>query len=79
MNMIMLIIPIILVFLSSTSGVEGNLWCYSCVSSQPGCEEFYVNWFIHHAITCPKSDDMCVKIIEKRGGECYSCDSDDYC
>lgn len=49
---------------------HANLWCYSCVSSQPGCEEYSVNWLIHHAITCPREDDKCVKIIERRGGEC---------
>jgi len=49
--------------------VSANLWCYSCVSSQPGCNEHEVNWFIHHAITCPRADDKCVKIIERKGAE----------
>lgn len=29
-------------FLSET--VNANVWCYSCVSMQPGCDEFYVDW-----------------------------------
>ncbi|KAI1309486.1 hypothetical protein HDE_00118 [Halotydeus destructor] len=52
----------------SIAQVSANIWCYQCVSSQPGCEEFHVNWFIHRAITCPREDDKCVKIIERRGG-----------
>ncbi|KAG8191212.1 hypothetical protein JTE90_021948 [Oedothorax gibbosus] len=44
-----------------------ELWCYSCVSSEPGCGEFYVNWRIHSAITCPRDDDKCVKVIERKG------------
>lgn len=46
-----------------------NLWCYRCVSTQPGCEEFHVDWRIHGAVTCPKEDDKCVKIIERNAGE----------
>jgi len=61
---------IFVVFIAySSSRVSANLWCYSCVSSQPGCEEFSVNWFIHRAITCPREDDKCVKIIERRGAD----------
>lgn len=49
--------------------VNCNLWCYSCVSNQPGCSEFHVNWLIQSAITCPKANDKCVKIIETIGSE----------
>jgi len=47
--------------------VNGNLWCYSCVSTEPGCTENEVNWLIHSAITCPQSDDKCVKIVDRKG------------
>jgi len=60
----------VVVFLMiSLARVSANLWCYSCVSSQPGCEEFGVNWWIHHAITCPREDDKCVKIVERKGAQ----------
>lgn len=49
--------------------VHGNLWCYSCVSSQPGCDDRGVDWLIHSAITCPKAEDKCVKIIERNQDE----------
>ncbi|KFM65986.1 hypothetical protein X975_25143, partial [Stegodyphus mimosarum] len=56
-----------IIFATLFSYISGELWCYSCVSSQPGCAEFYVDWRIHHAITCPRDDDKCVKIIERKG------------
>jgi len=62
-------LSVIIIAATITDKVSANLWCYSCVSSQPGCEEFYVNWFIHRAITCPREDDKCVKIIERKGAD----------
>ncbi|UYV80292.1 hypothetical protein LAZ67_18002327 [Cordylochernes scorpioides] len=44
------------------------IWCYSCVSSEPGCGH-ELDWRIHHAKTCPRPDDKCVKLIETRGAE----------
>lgn len=55
--------------LTLSSIVNCNLWCYSCVSNQPGCSEYYVNWLIQSAITCPKANDKCVKIIESTGAD----------
>ncbi|GFR25408.1 hypothetical protein TNCT_641481 [Trichonephila clavata] len=54
-------------FIAIIPKISCELWCYSCVSSQPGCEEFYINWYIHSAITCPREDDKCVKVIERKG------------
>lgn len=58
----------IVLLLGASSLVCGEMWCYSCISNQPGCNE-EVNWLIHHAITCPRPDDKCVKIIERKGEE----------
>ncbi|XP_050296465.1 uncharacterized protein LOC126736244 [Anthonomus grandis grandis] len=44
------------------------IWCYQCVSTQPGCGTPF-NWLWHWTKVCPENDDVCVKIIEKRAGE----------
>lgn len=46
-----------------------SLLCYSCVSTTPGCTLEQVSWWIYSSITCPESDDKCVKIIEKDGAD----------
>lgn len=43
------------------------LWCYQCVSTQPGCGTPF-NWLWHWTKICPEDDDVCVKIIERKGG-----------
>lgn len=42
------------------------LWCYECVSTQPGCGRPF-NWLYHWTKICPEDDDVCVKITETRG------------
>ncbi|XP_067648493.1 UPAR/Ly6 domain-containing protein crim [Eurosta solidaginis] len=50
---------------------EGSaIWCYRCTSSTPGCGEKF-NWrgigFLGEQ--CPETNDICVKLIEKRGAQ----------
>ncbi|XP_034106572.1 uncharacterized protein LOC117569497 [Drosophila albomicans] len=44
------------------------IWCYRCTSATPGCAEKF-NWrgigFLGEQ--CPESDDICVKLTERRG------------
>lgn len=61
-------LSVVVLALCHVAGVQGEMWCYSCISNQPGCKE-EVNWLIHHAITCPRPDDKCVKIVERKGAE----------
>ncbi|XP_037825031.1 uncharacterized protein LOC119613159 [Lucilia sericata] len=52
--------------------IKGGLaiWCYRCTSATPGCTEDF-NWrgigFLGEK--CPESEDICVKITEKRGSQ----------
>ncbi|XP_076313227.1 QVR superfamily protein crim [Tachypleus tridentatus] len=67
--MIFLYLILLLFCFLSKRAQATELWCYSCVSHQPGCGELTVDWRIHHAITCPRDDDTCVKITETKGAE----------
>ncbi|KAF2899084.1 hypothetical protein ILUMI_07095 [Ignelater luminosus] len=44
------------------------LWCYECVSTQPGCGP-ELNWLWHWTTKCPEDDDVCVKILERKNAE----------
>ncbi|XP_014243709.1 uncharacterized protein LOC106663402 [Cimex lectularius] len=46
-------------------GIGSTLYCYQCVSTQPGCSPF--NWFWHWSQACPEDGDTCVKVIERKG------------
>ncbi|XP_054154379.1 uncharacterized protein LOC128952931 [Oppia nitens] len=65
-HIIFIFVTIFSVFVTN---VRCNLWCYSCVSSEPGCTLNKVDWLIHSAISCPRSDDKCVKIIDQKGSD----------
>jgi len=45
----------------------GGTYCYRCVSTHPGCGTPF-NWYWHTGQWCPEEDDICVKLIERKGG-----------
>ncbi|XP_035919795.1 uncharacterized protein LOC118517605 [Anopheles stephensi] len=44
------------------------IWCYRCNSATPGCGENF-NWrgIGYLGDPCPEDDDVCVKVIERKG------------
>lgn len=44
------------------------LWCYQCVSTQPGCGTPF-DWRWYTSVTCPDTNDKCVKIVERKGAD----------
>lgn len=46
------------------------IWCYRCNSATPGCSDNF-NWkgigFLGES--CPEDDDICVKVVERKGGK----------
>ena len=58
-----------LLFISTciSSGFS-SLWCYECISTQPGCGE-KLNWLWHWTKVCPEPDDVCVKILETKDAD----------
>ncbi|KAB0802761.1 hypothetical protein PPYR_04947 [Photinus pyralis] len=56
------------VFTSYISSAFCSLWCYECISTQPGCGE-KLNWLWHWTRVCPEQDDVCVKILETKDAD----------
>lgn len=48
----------------------GNaIWCYRCTSATPGCaENFHWRGIGYWGEQCPEDNDICVKVIERKGG-----------
>lgn len=46
------------------------IWCYRCNSATPGCSDDF-NWrgIGFWGESCPEDDDICVKIVERKGGK----------
>ncbi|KAM3968274.1 QVR superfamily protein crim [Aphomia sociella] len=46
------------------------IWCYQCSSATPGCSEPF-NWrgVGYLGNPCPDSEDVCIKLIERKGAE----------
>lgn len=46
------------------------IWCYQCTAATPGCGNPF-NWrgVGYLGNPCPDSDDICVKIIERKGAQ----------
>ncbi|CRK93694.1 CLUMA_CG007222, isoform A [Clunio marinus] len=44
------------------------IWCYRCNSATPGCSDNF-NWkgIGYLGDPCPEDDDICVKIVERKG------------
>ncbi|KAK9873970.1 hypothetical protein WA026_002321 [Henosepilachna vigintioctopunctata] len=61
----LLVVVLLIISLLNTSEA---LWCYECVSNQPGCGE-PLNWLWHWTTVCPEDNDVCVKILEVKDAE----------
>ncbi len=44
------------------TGLEPGLICYQCVGTHPGCSLYDFDWRWYWGVTCPRSDDRCVKV-----------------
>ncbi|XP_017781819.1 PREDICTED: uncharacterized protein LOC108566453 [Nicrophorus vespilloides] len=44
------------------------LWCFECVSTQPGCGDDF-NYYYMWSNVCKEDKDICVKIVETKGAE----------
>lgn len=46
------------------------IWCYRCTSATPGCaENFHWRGIGFWGDPCPEDNDICVKVIERKGGK----------
>merc|ERR1711997_64438 len=50
-------------------GTVNSLSCYQCIGTHPGCTLYNMDWIYQKIITCPRIDDRCVKLIERKGSD----------
>ncbi|KAL7648885.1 UNVERIFIED_CONTAM: hypothetical protein RMT77_000819 [Armadillidium vulgare] len=55
-----------LLFILATKTVS-SIWCYRCVSTQPGCGLFDFDIRIYWSHYCNDPNDKCVKLIQQKG------------
>ncbi|ALC45057.1 crim [Drosophila busckii] len=59
----------VLLLLAALIHEGAAIWCYRCTSATPGCADHF-NWrgigFLGEQ--CPESNDVCVKVTERREG-----------
>jgi len=51
------------------TGLEEGLICNSCVGTHPGCGEYNFDFRWYWGKMCPRYNDKCVKVIERKGAE----------
>ena len=54
---------------SFKTGMEPGLICYQCVGTHPGCGLYNFDSRWYWGKICPRSNDRCVKLIERKGAD----------
>jgi len=54
---------------SFKTGLEDGLICIQCVGTHPGCSLYDMDYRWYWGRICPRKDDRCVKLIERKGAE----------
>lgn len=72
--LLLTLVCVLIIKLDTLYYISGDaLYCYRCNSNHPGCGDT-LNWLWYWGETCPEPDDICVKIIERKGGNLYEQD-----
>uniref|UniRef100_A0A8D8J546 (northern house mosquito) hypothetical protein n=1 Tax=Culex pipiens TaxID=7175 RepID=A0A8D8J546_CULPI len=60
------LLPLLVLLVAIEKGTA--IWCYRCTSATPGCgDEFNWRGIGYLGEACPEDDDICVKVIERKG------------
>ena len=66
---LLLISALISVVSCFRTGLEDGLICNQCVGTHPGCGENDFDYRWYWGKLCPRHNDECVKLIERKGAE----------